>query len=172
MTVLTNKSKTKESEKDFWRTQPRLLENIERYLGEEITFDACATPGANLREGFLSPEQDALLQPWPERGLVWCNPPFSKKAEFVEKAVYEARTRGTRTVFCLPTDLVQKYWRTVHAHSRLILLPDRRINFINGSGNVTKGVNFQTCFPIIGPVTPDQSTCMYRILPELTEGVD
>lgn len=172
MTVLTNKSKTKESEKDLWRTQPRLLDNIERYMGEAIVFDACASPGANLRPGFFSPEQDALTQSWPDRGLIWCNPPFSRKAAFVEKAAHEARTRGSRTVFCLPTDLVQKYWGIVHAYSRLVLVPDKRINFIDGRGNVTKGVNFQTCFPVIGGLTPDTSTCMYRIVRELTEGLE
>lgn len=176
MTILTNASKTPENKKDLWQTNSRVLYNIERVLGVSFTFDACASPGAQRCDRFFSPADDALKQQWPNEpsDLIWCNPPFSLKREFVSKACQES-ARGARVVMCLPTDLTQPYWQEIHKHASLVLVPDKRINFVNEHGVLTKGVNFQTVFPVFANrhllTGRGNLTCEYIIDPRLTEGL-
>ena len=69
---------------------PRYLLN-EIYKEFKIIFDPCPP----------NPEFDGLSIPWKKRN--YCNPPYSKKIKWIDKALEEQK-RGKLTVMLLPVD--------------------------------------------------------------------
>lgn len=49
---------------------------------------------------------DGLLQPWPANDVVWCNPPFSDIAPWVERAIYARCT----VVMLVPANRTEQPW--------------------------------------------------------------
>ena len=79
----------------------------------------------------------------------WCNPPFSRKLEFIAKA-REAQFEGNSGMMLLPYEPITKWWRENLTEDVIIYEPDGRYNFLDQSGTEKKGVNFASvliCFP-------------------------
>src|SRR5688572_10793273 len=76
------------TERDNLGTDPALFAKLDERFG--FTLDACATPVNAKCSRYYTVEDDGLTQSWAgER--VWCNPPFSQIAAWVEKAWLEQR---------------------------------------------------------------------------------
>lgn len=77
---------------DYWHTPPELF----AVLNDEFGFDldaACKDTNCLCPLG-ITEADDALVQPWPKGLVVWCNPPYSKMAEFVYRARVVSRARA------------------------------------------------------------------------------
>ena len=77
-------SSAKTGGSDEWRTSGDLY----RRLHDEFDFqhDAAASIDNALVSSFWTKEDNALKQDWFSKKSVWCNPPYSQVASFVEKA--------------------------------------------------------------------------------------
>ena len=94
-----------------WATPPGLLNR----LSEEFGFDDDPCPPGAL---------DGLARPWGRR--VFCNPPYSRTAEFLEKGCVEiAAGRTDVAVFLIPA-------RTDTGWFHEIALPYGEIRFVRG----------------------------------------
>lgn len=105
---------TRDGDRDAWATPADLRRRV---LAEwPISLDAAAVAETALVPRFLGPGSplgdDALLADWRTLsgdGWVWCNPPFSRLAEFCGKAVDEAH-RGARIVMLTPGGRTEQAW--------------------------------------------------------------
>lgn len=87
-------------------TTPKVFDPLnERF---RFTVDVCATERTTkVPHHFFTPVEDGLEQPWAgER--VWCNPPYSAVAPWVEKAWHE--TNAEVVVMLLPANRTEQGW--------------------------------------------------------------
>lgn len=89
-----------------------------------FTLDACATKDNAKCRRFFTPEQDGLKRKW--TGRVWCNPPYSNLAEWVNKAqVSVSLGHCAVVVMLLPA-------RTDTAIFHDVIKPHGQIEFLRG----------------------------------------
>lgn len=82
-------------------------------------------------------ETDGLLTDWTEYYKIWCNPPFSRKFEFLEKAVDTVqKSSDTEIFFLLPIESMatKKFHEIMRGQFYTVYLPNGRIKFDDGSG--------------------------------------
>lgn len=151
-------SKTPEHKKDNWNTPLHAVMDAESLIGIPFTLDACACDlvTAKARE-FISPETDALTVAWVPSapGAVWCNPPFSRKTEFLQHAYRQSTWHGLTIVMMIPYEPYTKWWRDfVSNKASLVYVPDGRYNYCDPiSKKEITGVNFASCFVVFTPFT-------------------
>ncbi len=107
-----NKRQAKGKLSDSYRTPPWLV----RWLDEEydFDFDICASDENHVFDKYYTEENSALDANWSEKGAVgFCNPPFShgSKEKFLSKANDELLNNGVSSVFLIPSDVSNKFWR-------------------------------------------------------------
>jgi site-specific DNA-methyltransferase (adenine-specific) len=94
----------------LWGT-PRAFFDPQSARYGPFDLDVCAT-GINARcRDFISPEQDALRQPW--HGVCWMNPPYSRDiGKWILKAWRETEMPGhaKRVVCLLPARTDTRWW--------------------------------------------------------------
>lgn len=81
---------------------------------------------------------DGLKRDWTKFKKIWVNPPFTRKFEFLKKAVHtvEDSTIGTEVYFLTPIESLttKAFHDIVWGGSYQIYLPNGRIKFDDGSG--------------------------------------
>lgn len=112
-------------ERDNWATPRSLIERLEKEFGK-FDLDVCASEKNKVCERFYSKEQNGLEQDW--SGLVWCNPPYSNKLEWIEKAHLEAQ-KGAKTIVLLPAFTETHFFRELKAKSQWLLFLNGRLVF-------------------------------------------
>lgn len=145
------KSRTKESIKDNWRTSDAAFELARRLYGVPFEQDVCSEDGGAARcERFITPEMDALKIPWLNNW--WCNPPFSRKPEFIAKAVEQAQY-GRSGMMLLPYTATTKWFRLlVMDNAAAVFVPNRRFHFHHPDGGELKsGSSFESCLVLFNP---------------------
>lgn len=114
---MINPSKTGYSDK--WSTPPEVLEPLQKEFG--FNYDPCPItwkPG----------DTDALAVPWGTS--TFCNPPYSRVAEFVEKASKEAALG--KTIVLLINACTDTRWFHTYIYGKAeIRFVKGRIKFIN-----------------------------------------
>lgn len=150
------KSATPENKKDFWNTQWSTVRDAEALIGQRFTLDACAKDaGAAKAREWITPEQDALKTPWISgNGAVWCNPPFTMKLEFLERAHHQAKLYGRIVVCMIPQEPSTGWWqRYVVGKATFVFMPDGRYNFLDDATKLlAPGCNFCSCFVVFTPL--------------------
>lgn len=128
-------------------TPMAFVERVERWLGTRFEWDLAADasncilrrrshisgnlegpvswfgPGSPTAEDALSAEMR-----WPRIGWLWCNPPFSDLALWVEKARDE-RWHGAKTAMLVPASTGANWWLNHVDGTAEILLLNGRITF-------------------------------------------
>lgn len=91
------------SASDEWSTPQDLFDRLNAEFNFDI--DLAATDANAKCEAWITKEQDALGdgRDWTDFGMTvgWCNPPYSRAAQFITKAAAE-RLQGFLTVMLLP----------------------------------------------------------------------
>ena len=95
---------------DEWSTPDALFEGLHREFG--FTVDAAATSENAKCSAFWTAEEDGLTQAWAGH-VVWCNPPYSRLAEWLARAARAAQYERTTCVLLIPARTDTKAW---HAH--------------------------------------------------------
>lgn len=73
---------------DHWSTPIDIVRELEREFGS-FDLDPCCRPETAKAPKFYTPEDDGLSKPW--FGHVFLNPPYSKPAPWLKKAIHETR---------------------------------------------------------------------------------
>lgn len=119
---------------DDWATPADLVRLIEHYLFEDKQFDldACADATNAKCMDFFDKETDGLAQDWAtEYRRVWCNPPYSQVAAWMEKA-YCQSLKGCTVACLVPASTETKWHQTAKAR---ILSAARSLHCnVNGMG--------------------------------------
>lgn len=131
---------------DEWGT-PDWVFQLAHKIEPIFTFDAACNRGNCL----LSEQEsfgDSLLVDWygvSYEQAVWCNPPYSRGNinKFIDKALYEAKENGVRSVFLVRFDPTAKWFQRAFKSGYCdIYMLDKRIKF-KGADNTYP---FPNCF--------------------------
>lgn len=121
-------AKNTESGSDEWRTPGVIFDALNRQYG--FTRDAAATKENSHCNKYWTKYDDALQMDWTQEKSIFCNPPYSKVAEFLAKA-HEPET----AVFLVPfrpqtTFFLNSVWSNPYLHEMKII--HRGVRFIHG----------------------------------------
>lgn len=83
---------------DHWATPWPLVRGLEAEFGA-FDLDPCCLPDTAKAPKFFTPEDDGLSKPW--HGRVFLNPPYSKPAPWLEKAIHETTAGNAELVVAL-----------------------------------------------------------------------
>ena len=140
-----------ESYTDTFNTPDSLFNQLNRVFNFQIDA-ACTTKNRKLPKGFFVDEGgNGLKEPW--KGRVFCNPPFSQKKEWIEKAIKEVES-GVCPVCvmilplnCMSTtffmDLVYKNYHYEIIKKRIEFLDDKTKKPASGNNSGTVVVYFK-----------------------------
>lgn len=146
-------SKTKSLNKDLWQTTDYAYKDACFLCGvESFDFDVAASK-ENTKCTVYSDDSLGNTDWFASYDLdtVWCNPPFSRKIEFLDKA-YRDIVNHYSAMACImiPYEPCTKWFREhVHNKAHTVYVPDGRYNFIDPeTGKEIKGVPFTSCFVV------------------------
>lgn len=134
--------------KDCWQTPCWLFQTLHAIF--RFTVDAAANAENALLPRYWDQEQDGLTQDWSQE-RVWCNPPYSAPALFLEKA-----TTSHLSVLLLPGNCLTNHYTHEHPPS-YVAVPRGRIAFDRPGGQNGKGAApFGTMLFLYGAITQKQ----------------
>jgi site-specific DNA-methyltransferase (adenine-specific) len=116
----------KTEERDDYATPKSLISRLERAFGR-FDLDVCASQKNSVCEKFFDKDQNGLEQDW-QGSLVWVNPPYSQKNEFIEKAHREAQ-KGTKIIMLFPAFTETKWFADLKEKSDWLLFLTGRLVF-------------------------------------------
>lgn len=168
-----NKSNTPMFEKDYWRTSPELVDDALNLLGiKGFDTDVCCSNELikiDKAETCITESDDALNSNlWFLHGRVgntsFCNPPFTLKWQFFQKAVEQSKKWGKQVLMVLPYTPTTKQWHdNVHDKDCIIFVPDGRYQYLLPDGSKPKNsCNFETCLILIVPFKCGNVTVNYK----------
>lgn len=120
-------------------TPRAFLDAVEAKFGP-ITLDCAASADNAVCPRYINEARNGLTVPWDddEGTLNWCNPPFSKIAPWVEKAVSQTDAIGSSSLLLLPAGVGSNWWLGyVHGACDVYLL-NGRLTFVGHSAPYPK----------------------------------
>ena len=129
--------------------ETHLGKNDERYTPKpvvdyfgEIDYDP-ATTSEKAKEFGISNydtiETDGLSKDWTKYKRIWINPPFTKKVEFLSKAVETYNKTGADIYFLCPIEYLTTRQFSSIVKGCKIYIPTGRISFVNGQAGGKNG---------------------------------
>lgn len=117
---------------DEWTTPQYLFDQ----LNDEFDFDLdpCSTKENHKCNMFYTKEQDGLKQSW-GGCRVFCNPPYSQIAKWVEKAYHEGQKENTIVVLLIPARTDTRYFHNYIYGKSEIRFIKGRLKFSNSKNN-------------------------------------
>lgn len=113
---------------DEWETPIEFF----NFINNIVSFDCdlAATEDNSLLVNYISPEENSLEVDWSKRvkHAGWCNPPYSKCAEFCEKA-YKEMHKGVRSLLLIPARTDTRYWHDFCSNANIIFFLKGRLKF-------------------------------------------
>ena len=81
-------------------------------------------------------DTDGLKSDWTQYNRIWCNPPFTKKYDFIKKAVESYKSAHNDIYILIPIGSLTTKKFSETGFTGKIYIPNRRINFehVNGIG--------------------------------------
>lgn len=117
-----------------WETPQPFFDRLDNEF--HFTLDAAATPANAKCIAYLTPDDNALEQPW--TGAVWCNPPYGGLLPpFVRKGYQEAQS-GATVVMLILASTDSNYWHDYVMKSKEIRFLKGRITFTNPANEKMK----------------------------------
>lgn len=114
------------SKSDEWETPQDFYNELNKEFA--FTLDPCGTQENHKCKKFFTAEENGLLQDWGGH-RVFCNPPYSKIAEWVEKAYRETRKDNTVVVLLIPSRTDTRYFQNYIYHRSEIRFVKGRLKF-------------------------------------------
>lgn len=119
-------SSAKTGGSDSWSTPQWLYQFLDTNFGP-FTIDAAADAENAKTPVFFDETTDGLRQVW--TGTVWCNPPYSKIADWIKKgfdSVYLDKT-AERVVFLIPARTDTSWWHAFVQQGLIFFLKGRLV---------------------------------------------
>lgn len=107
---------------DEWSTPPEFFQELDREFC--FTLDPCATEENHKCQDFYTIRENGLAQSWAGR-TVFCNPPYSQAAQWIEKAYHEGHQENTTVVLLIPARTDTRYFHN-------FVLNRAEVRFIKG----------------------------------------
>lgn len=145
-----------------WGTPKWLFDWFDKRF--HFTLDVCAEPWNAKCKKFYAEEQNGLLQPWPQRERIWCNPPYDDIAPWVAKSREVTRPNG---VLLVPARTDRDWFRDCLREHEVWFLA-KRLRFDAPPGFVGKVTS--SGFPIIAVVFGMGTPGKTRFVDPRTEG--
>ena len=101
---------------------PEFFQALDREFS--FTLDPCATEENHKAPNFYTIKEDGLAQSWAGQ-VVFCNPPYSQAAQWIEKAYQEGHQANTTVVLLIPARTDTRYFHNY-------ILNRSEIRFIKG----------------------------------------
>lgn len=120
------------SKSDEWATPQHIFDELDSEFGFDL--DVCANESNHKCENYYSIEQDGLSQDWAGH-RVFCNPPYSNIAKWVEKAFYETKSKNTLVVLLIPSRTDTKYFQNYIYNRSEIRFVKGRLKFGNSKNS-------------------------------------
>lgn len=81
-------------------------------------------------------ETNGLKQDWRRFSKIWINPPFTRKFEFLQKAMEVMLWNDVKIFFLMPAETIttKKFHEIIGGQPYTLWIPDGRIKFEDGSG--------------------------------------
>ena len=136
---------------DEWRTPPEFFAACAKEFGP-FDMNAAATSESALCQRYFTIADDALVQDW-GTATVWCNPPYSALAAWVEKACRAARA-GATVVMLVPASTDTGWWHDGVSAATEVRFLRGRLRFLDASGTVTGPARFASALLVLRP--PDE----------------
>lgn len=117
---------------DHWATPVDVVRELEREFGQ-FDLDPCATKKTAKASNYFTPREDGLKQRW--RGRVFLDPPYSKPAPWLQKAIEEVSAGSAGIVVALlPSDVSTGWFHDLVKGRAEIRFWRGRIRFIGWQG--------------------------------------
>lgn len=113
-------------DRDIWKTPQSLISRLEREFGA-FDLDVCANFQNKICDRFFDKATNGLEQDW-SGNLIWCNPPYSQKLDWINKADLEAKT-GAKIIMLLPAFTETNFFRELRAKSHWLMFLNGRLVF-------------------------------------------
>ncbi|QSX32493.1 phage N-6-adenine-methyltransferase [Shewanella avicenniae] len=170
--------------RNLWRTPDFAFVplNNEFRFALDVAADAM---NAKVPDNFITAEENALTVSWADRIpagkplTAWCNPPYDNIQPWLDKAHFEASTRGLTTVCFVPLTPDAGWWPTNASEIRQITGVRRkgdarnisgRVKFIRAdTGKPVNGQNKGSCYIIFAPFTLGNMTTKYVPITQLID---
>lgn len=117
---------------DCWATPLEIVQKLEKEFGV-FDLDPCCYPNTAKAKKFYTPAEDGLSQPW--LGRVFLNPPYSKPAPWLQKALSEtACGNATLVVALLPVSTDTKWFHRFVKDRAQVRFIQGRVRFLGWQG--------------------------------------
>lgn len=121
---------------------------VERF--GKFDYDPATTPEKAAEfdiKNYDTIETDGLKADWTKYHRIWCNPPFTRKHEFLAKAVETFRESGADIYFLFPIEFVttKQFHSILGELGGVVYVPDGRIKFESGLGKKVSSPAFGSC---------------------------
>lgn len=120
------------SKSDEWSTPESIFSELDKEFN--FNLDPCATELNHKTEKYFTIQEDGLKQSWGGYN-VFCNPPYSKIAKWVEKAYTESLKENTLVCLLIPSRTDTKYFHDYIYHRSEIRFIRGRIRFGESTEN-------------------------------------
>ena len=121
------------SEKQTWETPDELFARLDKIFS--FNLDACADDSNKKCEKYYTETDNSLTKDWV--GNVWCNPPYDRSAEFLNKL----KKHGNGIALVFARTETQLFFKEVWNDAHAILFLEGRLTFwhVNGTKAVANG---------------------------------
>ena len=125
---------------DVWITPDYILKWVHEEFGY-VGLDAAADSDNSVAKHYIDEHMDALTTPWISKDIVWCNPPYGRRAKkFVQRALDEiSNGHCSKVVMMLAvrTDTTM-FQDLIFPNASRIHFIKGRVKFKRGAGKPTK----------------------------------
>ena len=148
-----------ENKTNEWATPKDVVRPLSEAVGG---FDLDPASGAEQTphaEEVYTEDDDGLHSPW--FGEVWCNPPFSQKADWLRKAIDE-RENYDRCIMLIPVDTSTGWFHDYVTQADYICFDGSRISFVKPDGTQGNSPNFGTMFVVFGGLNDELHSALEK----------
>lgn len=114
------------SKSDEWSTPQEIFDKLDQEFG--FNLDPCASEENHKCFHYFTAEQDGLSKNWGGH-RVFCNPPYSKIADWVRKSYEEALKPETIVVMLIPARTDTRYFHDYILHRSEVRFIRGRLKF-------------------------------------------
>ncbi|WP_142501317.1 phage N-6-adenine-methyltransferase [Klebsiella sp. 2680] len=122
-------STTPKNERDRWQTPIEIFNALDIEFG--FYLDAAASESNALCSRYITELDNAMNREWTSYGAIFCNPPYSDIAPWIDKAAEQCRKQCQPVVMLLPADISTGWFSAaLQTADELRMIIGGRIQFV------------------------------------------